>query len=67
MMVAGFAESCELRFILLNARCFGGAGFRTLEERLAEAIEQLSISSESLALLLIEILSIQDRDEASKK
>ena len=48
-------------------RAYGGNGFGSLEERMAEAVEQLPIDDGLLALLLIEILEILDRDEASKK
>jgi hypothetical protein len=55
-----------LKFLLINSRWFGGAGFRTLEHRMEEAVRNLPISSELLADLLITILEIQDRDEAKK-
>jgi hypothetical protein len=67
MVMVEFEEFATLRFILINSRWSGGAGFRTLEERMEEAVRNLPISSELLALLLIEILEIHDRDEASKK
>jgi hypothetical protein len=60
--MAGFEEFATLKFILINSRCFGGAGFKTLEERMAEAIEKLSISADLLAEVLIEIVEIQNRD-----
>lgn len=65
--VADWEECTELRFLLTNMRAYGGNGFGTLEERMAEAVEQLPIDDGLLALLLIEILEILDRDEASKK
>jgi hypothetical protein len=67
MKKVDFEEFATLKFLLINSRWFGGAGFRTLEQRMEEAVERLPIGSELLALLLIEILEIQDRDEASKK
>ena len=64
-------SDCEdwttLKFILLNSRWSGGNGFRTLEERMAEAVEQLPIGSELLALLLIEILEILGQGRSIKK
>jgi hypothetical protein len=48
----------ELRFILTNLRCFGGGGFRTLEERMSEAVRRLPIDEGPLAELLIEIVQI---------
>jgi hypothetical protein len=56
-----------LKFLLINLRWFGGAGFRTLEQRMEEAVRRLPTSWDLLAELLIEVLEIQDRDEASKK
>jgi hypothetical protein len=61
-----FEEFATLKFLLINSRWFGGAGFRTLEPRMEEAVRNLPISSELLADLLITILEIQDRDEAKK-
>jgi hypothetical protein len=63
MKMVEFEESTELRFISLNSRWLGGGGFRTLEERMEEALERLPISSELLAFLLIEMLRDFDRDE----
>jgi hypothetical protein len=60
--MADFEEFAELRFILLNSRCFGGAGFRTFEEKMQEAVRQLSISADLLAQLLIELHEIQDQE-----
>ncbi len=57
-----FEEFATLKFLLINSRWFGGAGFRTLEQRMEEAVERLPIGSELLALLLIEIFEILDRD-----
>jgi hypothetical protein len=67
MVMAEFEEFTTLKFLLINSRWFGGPGLRTLEQRMEEAVRNLPISSELLALLLITILEIQDRDEASKK
>jgi hypothetical protein len=67
MVMAEFEEFTTLKFLLINLRWSGGTGFRTLEQRMEEAVERLPIGSELLALLLIEILEIQDRDKASKK
>jgi hypothetical protein len=61
-----FEEFATLKFLLINSRWFGGAGFRTLEHRMEEAVRNLPISSDLLADLLITILEIQDRDEAKK-
>jgi hypothetical protein len=66
MKMADFEEFATLKFLLINSRWFGGGGFRTLEQRMEEAVRNLPIGSELLALLLIEILEILDRDEASK-
>jgi hypothetical protein len=56
-----------LRFIHLNARFFWGAGFRTFEERDAGGRSSSCRSTLGvLAILLIEIFEISDRDETSK-
>ena len=65
--MADFEEFATLKFLLINSRWFGGAGFRTLEQRMEEAVRRLPTSWDPLAELLIEGLEIQDRDEASKK
>jgi hypothetical protein len=67
MVMLEFEEFTTLQFLLINLRWSGGTGFRTLEQRMEEAVRRLPISWDLLAKLLIEILEIQDRDEASKK
>jgi|SRR5271157_4958469 len=58
-----FEECVELEFILNTSRWSGGAGWQTLEERMAEAVRQLSRSADPLAEVLIEIVEILDRDQ----
>jgi hypothetical protein len=66
MMMADFEEFETLKFLLFNSRWLGGAGFRTLEQRMEEAVRNLPIGSELLALLLIELLEILDRRSIKK-
>ena len=59
---AQYAEETELRFIHLNARWSGGAGFREelleeyLRDRMLDAVRRLPHSADALAEVLIEIL-----------
>jgi hypothetical protein len=62
MVLLDFEEFTTLRFILLNSRWSGGAGFRTYEELMTEAVERLAESEDRLAELLIEIIEVLDRD-----
>lgn len=69
MVMAGFEEFAtlqSLQFLLINLRWSGGAGFRTLEQRMEEAVRRLPISWDLLAKLLIEILEILDRTKHQK-
>ena len=45
-----------LQFLLHQMRWSGGEGFRTWEQWLQEAVEQLAVSSDPLAEVLIEII-----------
>jgi hypothetical protein len=51
MVMVEFEEFTTLKFILINSRWSGGVGFRTLEEKMQEAVEQLPIDEGVLALL----------------
>jgi hypothetical protein len=56
MVVADIDAIMTLQFLLTNVRWAGGGGLETLEEQMAKAVEQLPVSSDSLAELLIELL-----------
>jgi hypothetical protein len=54
--MAEFEESSMFEFLMLNLRWRGGGGLETPRELMEKAVEELPVSSDLLAELLIEIL-----------
>jgi hypothetical protein len=62
MKMVDFEEFTTLKFLLINSRCFGGAGFKEepleeyLRNRMWDAVRRSPHSADVLAEVLIEIL-----------